>query len=151
MLKCKLLSEIRYKHRAPRLISRGWEEEMYVNTETLINAGKILTGLTAFFTIVWKLFQWINHQKEQDEKIKSIRREYKEEIKRLEDKHDREVEEMRQSSEESTSSFQEELTMITYGLLACLQGLNEQGCDGPVSEAIDKFNKYLNKKAHHQQ
>ena len=39
-------------------------------------------------------------------------------------------------------------TLLTYGVLACLKGLKEQGCNGPVSEAINKIEKYLNKKAH---
>lgn len=42
----------------------------------------------------------------------------------------------------------EEQTLLTYGVLACLKGLKEQGCNGPVSEAINKIEKYLNKKAH---
>lgn len=41
-----------------------------------------------------------------------------------------------------------ELTLLTYGVLACLKGLKEQGCDGPVTEAIDKIDKHLNQKAH---
>ena len=32
--------------------------------------------------------------------------------------------------------------------VACLKGLKEQGCDGPVSDALDKPEKYLNKAAH---
>ncbi|MBE6692662.1 MAG: branched-chain amino acid ABC transporter permease, partial [Ruminococcaceae bacterium] len=35
-------------------------------------------------------------------------------------------------------------------LLACLKGLAAQGCNGPVSEAIDKIEKHINKKAHEQ-
>lgn len=42
----------------------------------------------------------------------------------------------------------EEQTLLTYGVLACLKGLQEQGADGPVSEAIDKIEKHINKKAH---
>lgn len=45
---------------------------------------------------------------------------------------------------------QEELTLLTYGVLACLKGLKEQGCDGPVSEAVDKIEKHINKRAHDQ-
>lgn len=45
-------------------------------------------------------------------------------------------------------SIQEEQTLLTYGVLACLKGLKEQGADGPVSEAIDKIEKHLNMKAH---
>ena len=49
------------------------------------------------------------------------------------------------------ASIKEEQCMLSYGVLACLKGLKEQGCNGPVTEAIDKFEKYLNKKAHDQE
>ena len=38
--------------------------------------------------------------------------------------------------------------ILTYGVLACLKGLKEQGCDGPVTEAIARIEKHLNEKAH---
>lgn len=41
-----------------------------------------------------------------------------------------------------------ENTLQCYCLLACLKGLAEQGCDGPVHDAINKLEKYLNQKAH---
>ena len=44
--------------------------------------------------------------------------------------------------------IQEEQALLTYGVLACLKGLSEQGCDGPVSEAINKIEKHINEKAH---
>ena len=31
---------------------------------------------------------------------------------------------------------------------ACLKGLQEQGCNGPVTEAVNRIEEYLNKKAH---
>lgn len=43
-----------------------------------------------------------------------------------------------------------EQTLLTYGVLACLKGLQEQGCNGPVTEAIAKIEKHLNKAAHDQ-
>lgn len=45
-------------------------------------------------------------------------------------------------------SCHEEQTLIIYGLLACLKGLKEQGCNGPVTEAINKIEKHINIKAH---
>lgn len=45
-------------------------------------------------------------------------------------------------------SVKEEQTLLTYGVLACLKGLREQGCNGPVKEAIDKIEKHINKQAH---
>lgn len=45
-------------------------------------------------------------------------------------------------------SIQEEQTLICYGILACLKGLKEQGCNGPVTTALDKLEKHLNQAAH---
>jgi len=50
--------------------------------------------------------------------------------------------------DEEITSIKEEQTLLVYGVLACLKGLAEQGCNGPVHEAIDKIDKYINKKAH---
>lgn len=110
---------------------------MYVNAQTIILAGSVLAAIVAFITLAWKLFKWIDHQKEQDQ-----------EIKRLEAKFDKEIEVLRKKHETDQSGIQEEQTLVVYGLLACLKGLAEQGCDGPVSEAIDKIEKHINKKAH---
>lgn len=48
------------------------------------------------------------------------------------------------------NGMKEELTILTYGILACLKGLREQGCDGAVTEAINKTEAFMNKKAHEQ-
>lgn len=45
-------------------------------------------------------------------------------------------------------SIKEEQTLLTYGVLACLKGLKEQGCDGPVTTAINQIEKHINKQAH---
>lgn len=46
-------------------------------------------------------------------------------------------------------ALKEEQQLLIYGVLACLKGLKEQGCNGPVTRAIDKIEKHLNEKAHH--
>ena len=45
-------------------------------------------------------------------------------------------------------ALKEEQTVICYGVLAALKGLSEQGCNGPVTEAIGKIEKHLNVQAH---
>lgn len=45
-------------------------------------------------------------------------------------------------------AIQTENTLICYGVLACLKGLKEQGCDGPVTDALNKIEKHLNENAH---
>lgn len=44
--------------------------------------------------------------------------------------------------------IKKEQCLMTYGILACLKGLKEQGCNGPVTEAIAKLEKHMNKAAH---
>ena len=80
-------------------------------------------GIIAYFA---KAVRWMDRQKKQDEEIKALR-----------DKH-----------EADQRYINEELTLLTYGILACLKGLQEKGCNGPVTKAIDDFEKHLNKKAH---
>ena len=52
--------------------------------------------------------------------------------------------------EKVIESIQEEQTVQCYCILACLKGLAEQGCNGPVHEGIECMEKHLNKKAHRQ-
>lgn len=42
----------------------------------------------------------------------------------------------------------EERLILLKGQLACLKGLKEQGCNGPVTHAIDDIENYLMTKSH---
>ena len=97
--------------------------------QTVTTAGAVVGALTVLTTIVFKFVRWVDRQKAQDKEIKDLR----------------------ETHEEDTDAIQEELTLLTYGILACLKGLKEQGCNGPVTKAIDKIEKHLNNKAHHQE
>ena len=61
----------------------------------------------------------------------------------LEDEFDVELEQ-----DKIIQDIQSEQAILTYGVLAGLKGLKEQGCDGPVTEAIQKIEKHLNERAH---
>ena len=45
-------------------------------------------------------------------------------------------------------ALQGEQQLLTWGVLACLKGLKEQGCNGPVTEAITRIEKHINAAAH---
>ena len=94
--------------------------------QTIITAAAFVGAVVALVAYFAKIVRWVDKQKSQDEDIKSLR-----------DTHSSDMEHMK-----------EEQTLIVYGLLACLKGLKEQGCNGPVTEAIDKIEKHLNKRAH---
>lgn len=53
-----------------------------------------------------------------------------------------------EKQDKDIKAIKEEQTVLTQGVLACLQGLHEQGCNGPVTAAIDKLETHLNKQAH---
>lgn len=53
-----------------------------------------------------------------------------------------------EKQDKDIKSIKEEQTLLTYGVLACLKGLKEQGCDGPVTTAINQIEKHINKQAH---
>ena len=124
---------------------------MYVDAQTIITAGAVLTALVGFVTLSWKLFKWINHQKEQDQEITSIKAQHKKDIDDLKAEHAKDMAEVKAMHNKDTEGIQEEQTVVVYGLLACLKGLAAQGCNGPVSEAIDRIEKHINKKAHGQE
>lgn len=50
--------------------------------------------------------------------------------------------------DEELQAIRRENALLTYGVLACLKGLAEQGCNGPVHEAIGQIERSLNARAH---
>ena len=85
-----------------------------------------MAAVIGFVKYGGKVWDWFKKQNGQNSQLEELRKHYDEDIK----------------------AIKEEQTLVVYGVLACLKGLKEQGCNGPVTEAIDKIDKYLNKKAH---
>ena len=54
----------------------------------------------------------------------------------------------REKNDIDIKAIKEEQSILTKGVLACLKGLKEQGCNGPVTEAIQDIEEYVNKQAH---
>lgn len=54
----------------------------------------------------------------------------------------------REKDNDDIKLIKQEQSILTKGVLACLKGLKEQGCNGPVTEAINEIENYLNKNAH---
>lgn len=57
------------------------------------------------------------------------------------------IENNRQQNRE-IRGIKHEQTLTMFALRACLDGLRQQGCNGKVTEAINRLDKYLNKAAH---
>lgn len=85
------------------------------SAQTIISLAALVGAVGALIALYNRGYDWVRHQKEQDDVIKDI---------------------------------QSEQALLTLGVLACLKGLKEQGCNGPVTEAINKIEQHLNDKAH---
>lgn len=108
-----------------------------VTWQSLITAGAVISAVTLIVTLFVKGVRWFDRQNAQDSELDNIREEHRVDIANL-------------KSEESAriKEINEEQILLTYGILACLKGLKEQGCNGPVTDAINKIEKHLNQKAH---
>lgn len=50
--------------------------------------------------------------------------------------------------ENDSKTNKTENTILLKGQLACLKGLKEQGCNGPVTKSINEIEEYLLRQAH---
>ena len=101
---------------------------MYVDIDVIKNIAALITALGVIGAAVLGFCKWYLKQNQLKEEIENLRAEHVKDIQMME----------------------EEACMHTYGILACLKGLHEKGCNGPVTDAIEKFEKYINKRAHDQ-
>ena len=94
--------------------------------QDIIALASLVAAVIALIGYVAKGTRFVDRQKKQDEELAALRCHHDEDMK----------------------SIKAEQTVICYGVLSCLKGLAEQGCDGPVHDAIDKLERHLNVKAH---
>jgi len=99
---------------------------MTITWQSVVSIAAIIAALLALYNYFAKAVRWMDNQKKQDENIAELRKHHDDDMKLV----------------------KEEQTILCYGVLACLKGLAEQGCDGAVHDAIDKLEKHLNKRAH---
>lgn len=102
---------------------------MYIDGTTIIAIAGVISALATIGAVARKIMKWFQKQEEQTADIEALRKQEQEDIKAMD----------------------EELCLLTYAILACLKGLKEQGCNGPVTEAIGKVEKHINQKAHGQE
>lgn len=99
---------------------------MYVTWQTIITAAAVVSALSVLLAILVKIVRFLDRQKQQDEDIKELKAKHNDDI----------------------AAIKREQTILVHGILACLKGLKEQGCNGPVTEEIKNIEDYLNENAH---
>lgn len=97
-----------------------------VTWQTVITAFAFVAAVVGLVVYFSKAVRWVDRQNKQDAELKELKKHHEQDIKHI----------------------KEEQTLLVEGILACLQGLQEKGCNGPVTKAICKYQDYLNQKAH---
>ena len=113
---------------------------MYIDMETIKAAGTLFGVITSVVGMMFAAYKWYLKQNALKEEVDELRKE-----------HDEKIDKLRKEHVDDIKKIEEEACLHTYGILACLKGLQEKGCNGPVTEAIEKYEKYLNKRAHDQE
>ena len=93
--------------------------------QTIITTAAVIAAIIAIVGYYNKVYSWVKHQEEQDERMDRI--------------------------EKAAAVERKELTLIVYALSACLDGLGQLGANHTVPVAKDKLDKYIHKQAQHQE
>lgn len=108
-----------------------------ITPQSIITAGSVITAALLLVQRFAKGVRWFDKQEQQTTALEKLKKQHEADVQALENELG---EEMRRNNAE--------LQLLTYGVLACLKGLQEKGCNGPVTEAVNRIEKYLNQKAH---
>lgn len=97
-----------------------------MTVEMVNEVAQALTSIGFLLGLLWAVFRFLSRQKQQDEELKQIKEAHAAEI----------------------SHLREELQVLSYAMLAALDGLKQCGANGEVTHAHSELSKHLNKAAH---
>ena len=108
-----------------------------ITVQNIITAASLVTSALLLIKLFANGVRRYDKNEKQSTDIADLKKQHEDDVKMLESELASEV--------RKTNA---ELQILTYGVLACLKGLQEKGCNGPVTEAANKIERYLNQKAH---
>ena len=110
---------------------------MQITVDTIIKAAALLGAVGAIWAVAYRAIKWFQKQDKQSVDIETLRTLHISDTKALKDKESADM-----------KMVKEELCVLSYAMLAALDGLKQQGCNGEVSKAHSMLEKHLNKQAH---
>lgn len=95
---------------------------MYIDANTIITAGSVLGAALTIGGVLIAIYKWVDRQNRQNN-----------------------------AQDTDIKKIKDEQCLLTYGILACLDGLQQLGCNHSVPETRAKIEKHINKAAHEQE
>ncbi len=105
----------------------------------VIKLSTFLGAVLAICGIVYGIIRWFQKQNQQPDAIAKLKKLHEDDMKTA---RENEVKEMQ--------AIKDELCVLSYAMLASLDGLQQLHCNGNVTKAHDMLEKHLNKQAHNQ-
>ena len=105
----------------------------------IIRAASFVGAVAAICGAVYAAVMWFHKQGKQSSDIENLKKLH--------------ISDMEKASEKEAKDMQEikdELCVLSYAVLATLDGLKQLHCNGEVTKAHEKLEKHLNQKAHGQ-
>ncbi len=118
--------------------------------EIIITIGGVATAIAAIWGIVYGITKWVHKQNVQSTDIEALEKKHDSDAKKILDKEKEDFDLLREEESERIHRVEDELCVLSYAVLAVLDGLKQQGCNGEVTKAHTALEKYLNQKAHGQ-
>ncbi len=112
---------------------------MYIDAETVIRAASFITALGVIIGVFVAVFKWLGKREKDSALLKELKAHHEDDMNKMRAEHQSEMQELKS-----------ELCMVNYALLAALDGLLQQGCNGEVTKAHLALTKHINKQAHDQ-
>ena len=119
-----------------------------VTISTLVQMGVIIMALWGFYKVVKEIVAIITARHDREQKWDEYEKNLQEEREKIYEKYDAKFLEMEQRIEKNHADTRAELLILTDCMAAVLDGLHQQGCNGKVSEASEKLQKYMRDRAH---
>ncbi len=107
--------------------------------DIVIKGAALLGALGAIFGGVYAACKWFMKQDKQTDDIAALKAQ-----------HEKDMEASRKKEAEDMQEIKDELCVLSYAMLASLDGLQQLHCNGNVTKAHTALEKHLNKKAHDQ-
>lgn len=111
-----------------------------ITIQTLVEVGLAFMGLWGFFKVVNEVIKSITARHDKEQKWDKYEENLKEVEKKINDNH--------ADTEAKIKDIRDELYIQSECMLAVLEGLQQQGCNGPVSEAKKKMDAHLLERAY---
>ena len=105
----------------------------------IIKIAAVISAVLAIDAFIYGIIKWFQRQNQQSTDIADLK-----------ELHEKDMEEIEQKERDDLQEVKDELCVLSYAVLATLDGLMQFGANGNVTKAHNELEKHINQKAHNQ-